>query len=196
LLDQTLRSCAQARIGAITNELPQFGATHLRVSRPVAAGRTGGSDVTRIGAFPNAPAAASSTDSPNGLRHRVIAARRAAVGQRPTIDPTSPLREMGPVDYLVVQFPGRRVVSGEGLSMLLDLVDRRVIHILDLGRQRCSAPRVREHLGSATRDALESLGRPARREWAHSDPVPGGRAPRRGRRRRSSTTEQFVKEKV
>jgi uncharacterized protein DUF6325 len=39
---------------------------------------------------------------------------------------------MGPVDYLVVEFPGHRVVSGEGLSMLLDLVDRRVIRILDL----------------------------------------------------------------
>jgi len=49
-----------------------------------------------------------------------------------TIDPTSPLREMGPVDYLVVEFPGRRVASGEGLSMLLDLVDRGVIRILDL----------------------------------------------------------------
>jgi len=56
----------------------------------------------------------------------------AAVGQNLTIDPTSPLREMGPVDYLVVEFPGRRVASGEGLSMLLDLVDRGVIRILDL----------------------------------------------------------------
>jgi len=56
----------------------------------------------------------------------------AAVGQNLTIDPTSPLREIGPVDYLVVEFPGRRVASGEGLSMLLDLVDRRVIRILDL----------------------------------------------------------------
>ena len=39
---------------------------------------------------------------------------------------------MGPIDYLVVEFPGRRVASGEGLSMLLDLVDRGIIRILDL----------------------------------------------------------------
>ena len=56
----------------------------------------------------------------------------SAVGQNPTIDPTSPLREMGPVDYLVVEFPGRRVASGEGLTLLADLVDRGIIRILDL----------------------------------------------------------------
>jgi len=39
---------------------------------------------------------------------------------------------MGPVDYLVVEFPGRRVANGEGLSLLLELVDRGVIRILDL----------------------------------------------------------------
>ena len=57
---------------------------------------------------------------------------RTSVGSNPTIDPSSPLREMGPIDYLVVEFPGRRVASGEGLSMLLDLVDRGIIRILDL----------------------------------------------------------------
>jgi len=56
----------------------------------------------------------------------------AAVARHPTIDATSPLREMGPVDYLVVEFAGRRVASGEGLSMLVDLVDRGVIRIVDL----------------------------------------------------------------
>jgi hypothetical protein len=38
---------------------------------------------------------------------------------------------MGPVDYLVVEFPGSRM-TGEGLPMLLDLVDRGVIRVLDL----------------------------------------------------------------
>lgn len=39
--------------------------------------------------------------------------------------------EMGPVDYLVVEFPGNRM-TGEGLPALVDLVERRIIRILDL----------------------------------------------------------------
>ncbi|MER7912633.1 MULTISPECIES: DUF6325 family protein [unclassified Streptomyces] len=39
--------------------------------------------------------------------------------------------EMGPVDYLVLEFPGNRM-TGEGLAHLLDLVDRHVIRVLDL----------------------------------------------------------------
>jgi hypothetical protein len=39
--------------------------------------------------------------------------------------------QMGPVDYLVVEFPGSRM-TGEGLPILVDLVDRGVIRILDL----------------------------------------------------------------
>jgi hypothetical protein len=39
--------------------------------------------------------------------------------------------EVGPVDYLVIEFPpGGR--SGEGLPLLLDLVDRGIVRILDL----------------------------------------------------------------
>ena len=41
------------------------------------------------------------------------------------------LEEMGPIDYLVVEFPGSRM-SGEGLPLLVDLVDRGTIRILDL----------------------------------------------------------------
>ncbi|MGB9375251.1 MAG: DUF6325 family protein [Jiangellales bacterium] len=37
----------------------------------------------------------------------------------------------GPIDFLVVEFPGNRM-TGRGLPMLLDLVDRRIIRILDL----------------------------------------------------------------
>ncbi|MGW0116973.1 DUF6325 family protein [Streptomyces sp. NPDC003327] len=39
--------------------------------------------------------------------------------------------EVGPVDYLVLEFPGNRM-TGEGLSRLIDLVDRGIIRILDL----------------------------------------------------------------
>lgn len=39
--------------------------------------------------------------------------------------------EMGPVGYLVVEFPGNRM-TGEGFPILLDLVDRGLIRILDL----------------------------------------------------------------
>ncbi|MFD6995454.1 DUF6325 family protein [Streptomyces mirabilis] len=38
---------------------------------------------------------------------------------------------MGPIDYVVVEFPGNRM-TGEGLPLLVDLVDRGVIRILDL----------------------------------------------------------------
>jgi hypothetical protein len=41
------------------------------------------------------------------------------------------LDSMGPVDYLVVEFPGSHL-SGEGLPLLVDLVDRGIIRILDL----------------------------------------------------------------
>lgn len=41
------------------------------------------------------------------------------------------IEDMGPVDYLVVEFPGNRM-TGEGFPLLLDLVDRGVIRILDL----------------------------------------------------------------
>jgi Family of unknown function (DUF6325) len=38
--------------------------------------------------------------------------------------------EIGPVDYLVVEFPGNKM-TGEGFPILLDLVDRGIIRILD-----------------------------------------------------------------
>ncbi|MFE6942100.1 DUF6325 family protein [Streptomyces chartreusis] len=41
------------------------------------------------------------------------------------------LDDVGPIDYLVVEFPGNRM-TGEGLPLLVDLVDRGIIRILDL----------------------------------------------------------------
>ena len=38
---------------------------------------------------------------------------------------------MGPVSYLIVEFPGNKM-TGEGFQALIDLVDRGVIRILDL----------------------------------------------------------------
>lgn len=43
----------------------------------------------------------------------------------------SEFNEMGPIDYLVVEFPGGRI-TGEGFAHLVDLVDRGLIRILDL----------------------------------------------------------------
>jgi hypothetical protein len=44
---------------------------------------------------------------------------------------TDELDEMGPIDYLVVEFPGNRM-TGEGMPLLVDLVDRGIIRIFDL----------------------------------------------------------------
>jgi hypothetical protein len=41
------------------------------------------------------------------------------------------LDELGPIDYVVVEFPGNKM-TGEGLPILVDLVDRGVIRLLDL----------------------------------------------------------------
>lgn len=41
------------------------------------------------------------------------------------------VNEIGPIDYLVVEFPGSHM-TGEGLPLLVDLVDRGIIRIMDL----------------------------------------------------------------
>lgn len=41
------------------------------------------------------------------------------------------LNEMGPIDYLIVEWPGRQP-TGEAMPHLIDLVDRGLIRILDL----------------------------------------------------------------
>ncbi|WTA34379.1 DUF1269 domain-containing protein [Streptomyces sp. NBC_00846] len=40
--------------------------------------------------------------------------------------------ETGPIDYLVVEFPAGSRITGQGLLLLVDLVDRGIIRILDL----------------------------------------------------------------
>lgn len=44
---------------------------------------------------------------------------------------TSPIDELGPVDYLVVEFPGSNF-TGEILPELADLIDRGIVRVLDL----------------------------------------------------------------
>jgi hypothetical protein len=40
--------------------------------------------------------------------------------------------ELGPIDYLVVEWPADRQPTGEAFPLLLDLVDRGLIRVLDL----------------------------------------------------------------
>ncbi|MGW6691565.1 DUF6325 family protein [Streptomyces sp. NPDC054961] len=41
------------------------------------------------------------------------------------------IEDMGPVDYVVIEFPGNRM-TGEAFPLLLDLVDQGIVRILDL----------------------------------------------------------------
>jgi hypothetical protein len=41
------------------------------------------------------------------------------------------INEMGPIDYLIVEWPGRQP-TGEAMPHLIDLVDRGLIRLLDL----------------------------------------------------------------
>jgi Family of unknown function (DUF6325) len=50
---------------------------------------------------------------------------------------TDDAEPMGPISYLIVEFPGNKM-TGEGLPALLDLVDRGVIRILDLRFVTCA----------------------------------------------------------
>lgn len=44
---------------------------------------------------------------------------------------TDELDEIGPIDYLVVEFPGSKF-TGEAFPLLIDLVDRGLVRIIDL----------------------------------------------------------------
>ena len=45
---------------------------------------------------------------------------------------TAQLEEIGPIDYMVMEWDGDQPVTGEVMPLLLDLVDRGTIRILDL----------------------------------------------------------------
>jgi hypothetical protein len=65
---------------------------------------------------------------------------------------TDKLDETGPIDYLVVEFPGNRM-RGEAFPLLVDLVDRGLIRILDLAFIR------KEPDGSVAAMALSDVDR-------------------------------------
>jgi len=44
----------------------------------------------------------------------------------------SDIEEMGPIDYVVLEWPADRPPDGSGLPLILDLVDRGIIRVLDL----------------------------------------------------------------
>jgi hypothetical protein len=50
---------------------------------------------------------------------------------------TEVIDELGPVDWLVVEFPGSRF-NGEIAPTITDLVDREIIRVLDFGRRCCT----------------------------------------------------------
>ena len=45
---------------------------------------------------------------------------------------TQQLDELGPIDYMVLEWKGDQPVTGEVMPLLLDLVDRGIVRILDL----------------------------------------------------------------
>ena len=62
-------------------------------------------------------------------------------GSREEHEVTDEVEAMGPISYLIVEFPGNKM-TGEGLAALIDLVDRGVIRILDLEFVTCRDRRV------------------------------------------------------
>jgi len=69
----------------------------------------------------------------------------------PEVTTTTGFDEMGPVDYLVVEMPADRM-TGRGLDLLLDLVDRGIIRVIDLEFISVGAD------GTITRLAIDDLG--------------------------------------
>ena len=62
------------------------------------------------------------------------------------------LEELGPIDYLVMEWDGDQPVTGEVMALILDLVDRGVVRILDLGFM------LKEQDGSVTAIDIAELG--------------------------------------
>jgi hypothetical protein len=66
-------------------------------------------------------------------------------------DGAGAVNEMGPIDFLVVEFPHRRE-PGEGLPILVDLVERGIVRVLDLAFLR------KEPDGTVRRLEIAELG--------------------------------------
>ena len=74
-------------------------------------------------------------------------------------DTSHDLDTMGPVDYLVIEFPGNKM-TGEGIPLLLDLVDRGIVRILDLAFIRKDAD------GTISAIRVEDMDAAGAREFA------------------------------
>jgi len=61
--------------------------------------------------------------------------------------------ELGPVDYLVVEWPPGKEPTGEGLGILVDLTERGIIRVLDLAFVR------KDEDGTVTGLALADIDR-------------------------------------
>jgi len=98
--------------------------------------------VDMLDSVPAAPASANKGDmhprggartlAERGLRVRRCASPRGAVRKGDAVSEEQ-LEEMGPIDYIVMEWDGEQPVTGEVMPRLLELVDRGIIRILDLG---------------------------------------------------------------
>src|SRR3954452_23631288 len=80
-----------------------------------------GADHTRIARTSSEPG----DDTGRALHHdRLTRVRRQTVS-------VEQLEEMGPIDYIVIEWPGRQPTGGEG-PLIVDLVDRGIIRVLDI----------------------------------------------------------------
>jgi hypothetical protein len=61
-----------------------------------------------------------------------------------------PLEEMGPIDYIVIEWPGRQP-TGEAIPLILDLADRGIIRLLDI------ALMVKDENGSTATISLDDI---------------------------------------
>ena len=68
------------------------------------------------------------------------------------------LEEMGPVDFMVIEFPDGRM-SGEGLPLLVDLADRGIVRVLDLvfARKMSDGSVVEMNMAGLSKDGQEGL---------------------------------------
>src|SRR3954447_23319343 len=66
--------------------------------------------------------------------------------------------QLGPVDFLVVEFPGSRM-TGEGLPLLVDLVERGIVRVLDLVfvKKRDDGSVVSVEIGQLEQDGAQGL---------------------------------------
>ena len=101
-----------------------------------------------------------------------------------------PDEDLGPIDYLIVEFPGNQM-TGEGLPILVDLVDRGIIRILDLlfvhkeattGRSRSSTSRTSTATASSTSPCSRERRRVCSATTDLDDAAGGARARIVGRR--------------